>query len=52
MEKDSKEIQNHKMKLIEEIKKIDKTTMFKEPKMKKLSFFQKVLIIFGYGKKR
>lgn len=51
-EKDRKQIQNHKRKMIEEIKQIDKSQMFKEPKKKKISIFTKILIIFGYGKKR
>ena len=51
-EKDSKEIQSHKNQMIEEIKKLDKTKMFVPPKKEKLSFFKKLSIIFGYGKKR
>ena len=37
--------------MIEEIKKLDKTKMFVPPKKEKLSFFKKLSIIFGYGKK-
>jgi hypothetical protein len=37
--------------MIEEIKRLDKTKMFEPPKKEKLSFFKKVSIIFGYGKK-
>jgi hypothetical protein len=37
--------------MIEEIKKIDKTQIFKEPEKVKLSIFTKILMIFGYGKK-
>jgi hypothetical protein len=52
MEKDSKEITIHKSQLIEEIKKIDKTIMFKKPEKQKIGFFKRLSIIFGYGKKR
>ena len=38
--------------MIEEIKKLDKTKMFEAPKKEKLSFFKRLSIIFGYGKKR
>ena len=52
MKKDEKEIEEHKKKIIEELKKIDKEKFF-EPKPKnKVSIFKKILIIFGYGKKR
>ena len=51
-EKDQKEIQNHKKQLIDEIKKIDKTKMFVEPKKEKISFLKKISIIFGNGKER
>lgn len=51
-EKDQREILNHKRRMIEEIKQIDKTQMFKEPEKKKINIFTKILMIFGYGKKR
>ena len=51
-EKDQKEIENHKKRMIEEIKKIDKTKMFVEPKKEKISFFKKIALIFGNGKER
>lgn len=38
--------------MIEEIKKIDKTKMFTSKEKKKIGFWKKILIIFGYGKKR
>ena len=38
--------------MIEEIKKLDKTKMFETSKKEKLSFFKRLSIIFGYGKKR
>jgi hypothetical protein len=50
MEKDQTEIQNHKKKLIEDIKKLDKTKMFVK-EQKKLSIIDKILLIFGYGEK-
>jgi hypothetical protein len=50
-EKDQREILNQKRRMIEEIKKIDKTQMFKEPEKKKINIFTKILMIFGYGKK-
>lgn len=37
--------------MIEEIKKLDRDKMFEPPKKEKLSFFKKLSIIFGYGKK-
>ena len=52
VERDSKETQSHKNQMIEEIKKLDKTKMFETPKKEKLSFFKRLSIIFGYGKKR
>jgi len=52
MEKDQKEIISNKTKLIEEIKRLDKTEMFKVPVKEKIGFFKKILIILGNGKKR
>jgi len=40
------------MKTIQEILSYDKNKMFSPPSKKKNSFFKKILIIFGYGKKR
>ena len=50
-EKDQSEITNHKRRMIDEIKQLDKKEMFKVPEKKKTSIFKKVLMIFGYGKK-
>jgi hypothetical protein len=50
MEKDKKEIEIQKIQMIEEIKKLNKTELFK-PK-KKVSIIDKILKILGYGKKR
>ena len=54
IKKDELEIETHKNRLINQIKKIDRTKMFipePETKKKKMSLFNKLLIIFGYGKK-
>ena len=54
MEKDQKAIQANKMKMIEEIKQMDKAKLFqkeKKPQNKK-TFWDKLLIIIGYAKKR
>ena len=52
MKKDEKEIQNHKMKMIDEIKKIKKDEIVPKPTPKeKLTFIKKIAKIFGYGKK-
>jgi hypothetical protein len=50
MKKDQKEVEIQKMRMIEEIKKINKDELFK-PK-KKVSIIDKLLKILGYGKKR
>jgi hypothetical protein len=50
MKRDEKQIQIHKERTIKELQQMDKTQMFK-PK-KKLSFLDKIKIIFGNGKKR
>ena len=52
MNKDQTEIQNHKTRLIDEIKKLDKTEMFKPIPKKKISIIDKILKILGHGKKR
>lgn len=49
--KDKKEINNHKEKMIKEIKSLDKTKMFEKPEKPKISLFKKILLILGYGKK-
>lgn len=51
MEKDSKEILEHKKNLVKEIKSLDKSQMFAQKPKKKISIWDKILIIFGYGKK-
>jgi hypothetical protein len=43
------EIQNHKNQMINEIKRINKEDLFKE---NKVTVFDKISRIFGYGKKR
>lgn len=52
MEKDKMEIQNHKSRTIDEIKKIDKSEMFKPKPKEKISLLKKIAMILGYGKKR
>jgi hypothetical protein len=52
MKKDSEEVKSHKKKVIDEIKKIDKKKIFEPIPKKKISILEKILIIFGYGKKR
>ena len=51
MGKDQTEIDLHKQKAIEEIKKIDKSKYFQPKPKKKISILDKILMIFGYGKK-
>lgn len=51
LKRDEVEISKHKNKLIDEIKGLDKNEMFKVPEKKKISFFTKILMIFGHGKK-
>ena len=51
VERDNLEIKTTKNQMIEEIKKIDKTNMFTSKEKKKIGFWKKILIIFGYGKK-
>ena len=52
MKKDNEEVKSHKKKVIDEIKKIDKKKIFEPIPKKKISILEKILIIFGYGKKR
>ena len=52
MEKDQKEIDAHKRKLINEIKSLDKSKMFQPEPKKKISIINKILMILGYAKKR
>jgi hypothetical protein len=51
MKKDNKEILNHKIQTIEEIKKLDRKKMFEEKPKNKVSIIDKILKILGYGKK-
>jgi hypothetical protein len=51
MKRDEVQIAKHKNKMIEEIKNLDRKEMFKVPEKKKISFFTKILMIFGHGKK-
>lgn len=51
MEKDKNELTDHKNKLIDEIKQLDRTKMFDPKPNKKISIFNKLLKILGYGKK-
>ncbi len=53
MLKDKEQVERHKQKTIEEIKTYDRSKMFNESLVeKKKTFFQKLLIILGNGKKR
>jgi hypothetical protein len=45
-------MERHKQSLIEEIKSYDKSKMFSSKPQKKISFFEKILIVLGHGKKR
>jgi hypothetical protein len=49
MEKDKKEVQNHKNQMINEIKGLKKEELFKK---NKVTLMDKIMKIFGYGKKR
>ena len=51
IQKDNLQTEQHKKKLIEEIKSLDKSKMFIPPTKKRISLFRKILIAFGYGKK-
>ena len=51
MERDQKQIQSHKQKMIEEIKRIDRKKLFEEKPKNKISIMDKILKILGYGKK-
>lgn len=50
--KDELEIENYKLKIIQDLKNIDKTKMFVKPEKKKISVFNKILMIFGYGREK
>ena len=52
MEKDKVATDIQKKQMIEEIKKLDKTEMFKPKPKEKKSIISKILMILGYGKKR
>lgn len=45
------EIMNHKKRMIQEIKNIKKEELFKPPIKKNNNLLNKILKIFGYGKK-
>ena len=49
IKKDQKEIDDQKNKMIKEIRSINRSQMF--PEKKKISFFKKLLIVIGYGKR-
>lgn len=51
MKKDETELDDHKKKMIEEIKQLNRTEMFTPKPNKKISILSKVLRILGYGKK-
>jgi hypothetical protein len=51
MKKDLSEIELNKKKLAQEIRQLDKSKMFQPKPKKKVSIIDKILIIFGYGKK-
>ena len=51
LKKDQKEVEIQKKKMIDEIKKIDKSELFVIKQEKKVSIIDKLLKIFGYGKK-
>jgi len=51
MKKDQKQLEQMKLKQINDIKKIDKSKMFSKDKKNKITFFDKILIILGYGRK-
>jgi hypothetical protein len=52
MKKDQKEIEIQKKKMIDEVKTFDKSKIFVEKQKNKVSIIDKLLMIFGYGKKR
>lgn len=49
IKKDEIQINEHKQQLINEILSLKKDEMFSEPKIKKISFLDKLKKIFGYG---
>ena len=51
MKKDQKEIEIQKKKMIDEIKNLDKNKLFVQEQKNKVSIIDKLLKIFGYGKK-
>ena len=51
MNKDQKEILDYKKKMIDEVQSLDKSKIFVTKPKKKVSFWNKMLIILGYGKK-
>ena len=51
MKKDQKEVEIQKKKMIDEIKNLDKNKLFVQEQKNKVSIIDKLLKIFGYGKK-
>ena len=52
MQKDKKELETQKMKMIDELKQIKKEDLFRPKAKNKISILSKILKIIGYGKKR
>jgi hypothetical protein len=52
IQKDNSQTEQHKQKMIQEIKSLDRSKMFIPPDKKKKSLLKKILIVFGYGEKR
>ena len=52
MEKDEKEISEHKNKMISEILKINKDEIIKTAKQKKVSLLTRIFITLGWKKKK
>ena len=52
MEKDEKEISEHKNKMISEILKINKDEIIKTTKQKKVSLLTRIFITLGWKKKK
>lgn len=51
MKKDQKQLEQIKLKQINEIKKFNKSKLFETEEKNKIKFFDKILIAFGYGRK-
>lgn len=52
IKKDKEQTERHKQQLIKEVLSYNKDEMFTPIPKKKKSFFRKVLLTLGYGKKR